>query len=447
MRKMFSILVALVMALSCTLALAEESSSFTLPQMTIVSETTVDAEVLKEVLPMMGIGADQTAMVDAIVALVNASGEKLIIADNGIQFDMTLKGEPVLSLGGALTDEGISIASTLIPSHVIKITKEELQQLLEQLTGSFQINQGEGTAENAMAGLDLQALAEKLTGYMTEITTAASGAVTTGTPESGEFTVNGHSFNMRVPMSVDLKVIAEAATQAAKKALEDETVLSALESLKSFGMNIDLDELKKNLEAGIPEEDIPGLDAFTYVNVNEKGETDGVNCIEAQLTAHGAEDPTAYIVFYQEDSDIMLSMDIPDSKTEIVIHVVVGEDGNVTARVDVTSAGMYVGVQTITAQNRETIELYMFNAEKPLLTEVITVEEGGERTLDLEAGEKTVVSLADLTSGNTASLLEDLTQKGVASLMSGIFAQVPEAGSLIMQLMGGMTQTQTTPAE
>ncbi len=445
MRKMFSILVALVMALSCTLALAEETSSFTLPQMTIVSETTVDAEALKEVLPLMGIGADQTAMVDAIVALVNASGEKLIIADNGIQFDMTLKGEPVLSLGGALTEEGISIASTLIPSHVIRISQEELQQLLEQLQGSFQINQGEGTA--AMGGLDLQALAEKLTGYMSEITTAASGAVTTGTPESGEFTVNGHSFTMRVPMSVDLKVIAEAATQAAKKALEDETVLSALESLKSFGMQVDLDELKKNLEAGIPEEDIPGLDAFTYVNMNEKGETDGVNCIEAQLTAHGAEDPTAYIVFYQEGSDIMMSMDIPDSKTEIVIHVVAGEDGNVTARVDVTSGGMYVGVQTVTAQNRETIELYMINAEKPLLTEVIIVEEGGERTLDLEAGEKTVVSLADLTSGNTASLLEDLTQKGVSSLMSGIFAQVPEAGSLIMQLMGGMTQTQTTPAE
>ena len=87
--------------------------------------------------------------------------------------------------------------------------------------------------------------------------------------------------------------------------------------------------------------------------------------------------------------------------------------------------------------------------EKPLLNIAVIVSADGERTISMETGEKTVMSLEELMSGESevsSGLMTDFMTNGLTKLLTTLTQKVPEAAGLFsMLLMPQMTTT--TPAQ
>ena len=94
MKKILALLLALVMALGCVGAVAEETASentIALPSFTVAFESTLNTDAVAALLPMAGIDEATLAQVQPILALLANTNGQLVFADNGVQFDLGLK--------------------------------------------------------------------------------------------------------------------------------------------------------------------------------------------------------------------------------------------------------------------------------------------------------------------------------------------------------------------
>ena len=166
MRKCISFLVAVMMMLICLPAIAEEPAVVT-AQIPAAAATyqvklSADKETAKNVLPLFGLSESQTGMIDPIVDLINALAVDVIIADGGVQVDLSLNGGSALSLGGTATEDGLVIASSLFPNYILTFSQESLQGMIQQYVPMAAGGKGEA------GGMDMNAMGEAVWKYFYE---------------------------------------------------------------------------------------------------------------------------------------------------------------------------------------------------------------------------------------------------------------------------------------
>ena len=122
MKKLIALLVAMMMAFSCVSVLAEETAiSINVPNFTLTSEVTVNEEQVMALLPVLGLPEENVGMVQAFLPMLNGLSETIIFADMGLQYDLLLKGQEILSLVAEANEKGFALASNLVPSYKLTI--------------------------------------------------------------------------------------------------------------------------------------------------------------------------------------------------------------------------------------------------------------------------------------------------------------------------------------
>ena len=124
MKKLFALILALLLALSCTSAFAR----------TVYTKVTVDREQMGKLLAGFGIPEAQVSMADPILSLVNALGVRVTTVQNGAQVDLDLNGKDALSLGLAMDGEGVGIVSTLFPNYYLTLSNDTIYQMMAHMS-------------------------------------------------------------------------------------------------------------------------------------------------------------------------------------------------------------------------------------------------------------------------------------------------------------------------
>lgn len=104
LKKWISIILVLVMILSCAAVSAE----------TVYTKVSVEGEAAKEILTGFGVPEDQMAFFSPVLSLINVLGVKVITAEDGGQVDLDLNGDNALSLGFAADEQGIRLAQRFL---------------------------------------------------------------------------------------------------------------------------------------------------------------------------------------------------------------------------------------------------------------------------------------------------------------------------------------------
>ena len=136
MKKLLAVLLALALALSCTLAMAETTEaapaadSQPFPGLTIESEYDVDRDTLKAALGKMGMDESIITLIDTLAAIVDQTGEKVVIANEGFQAEILMKGNSLLNLVGLANDKGLTFGSNLIPNYALSLSFDELGDMI-----------------------------------------------------------------------------------------------------------------------------------------------------------------------------------------------------------------------------------------------------------------------------------------------------------------------------
>ena len=131
MKKMLALLLALMLALTCTMALAETTGIPPILGITVQSENDVDREVLKNALTQMGVDENTLSLIDSVAAVISESAEKVVVAPNGFQYEELLKGTSIFSLVSEFTENGVLTLDFVVayPSQNTPVGGTSLRQV------------------------------------------------------------------------------------------------------------------------------------------------------------------------------------------------------------------------------------------------------------------------------------------------------------------------------
>ena len=430
MKKWISILMAVIMMLTCLPAIAEEPAAAAVQApaaaATYQVKLSADKETAKNVLPLFGLSESQTGMIDPIVDLINALAINVTSADGGIQIDLSLNGTEALSVGGTATEEGLVIASSLFPNYLLTLSQESLQGMMQQYLPAAA--GGEGGA----GGMDMSAMGEAVGKYIAEFMETFGTAVKPGETEQGTYEFEGITFNLRTPMDVDEAALAEATKKLVSDLLHDETITGMLASVPNFNP----EETLKSVEEMLSGEHLPEVAVEVYSDSENKERYYTVS----EATYKEADSP-AYRFTMLNRGAAGVKTDFRDLSSGTTFGMDYSPAGMFMY---FDQGGMYYAVRVGTGENGEAvIELFAVEKEKPLLTLSIAYIPEGERTLSLDTEGKTVLAIEEMQGESGQQAMAGLTQEAqtnVAQLMA-----LPEVSGLMSILMQPQPQeTETT---
>ena len=442
MKKLIAVLMAMLMVFSCVPALGEETGiSINVPSFTLTSEVTIDEEQVLALLPALGMPEETVGMVQTFLPMLNGLKETLIFADMGLQYDVQMKGQDILSVVGEASETGLALATNLVPSYKLTIQAETIQKLVEQLTEQLQGADGKLDMEL------LQQAAEKLSGYATEMANTVVGLVTFGEPVKGEYAdlIEGVVFNTEMSLTVDVKGMVDAMQQYMTKVMADETILAAIQSIASSIPGASFDPSTVSVEE-VPAEQLPDVTGKVYTITDDEGNQVAPDTYVV-VNAVGKEDQTGntntYV--YVAEASVNVVVEMPAQEVSIQFYAEQVENG-MTVNIALSVPGFdcelaMAFTMTETGMNLDGA-LYLNDAETPILVCSNTFSMTGERTKTTADGEKTELALEGLmneeTSSDTISALLGDLMNGIGGVIGNISAVLPEQGAMLQQLAGSL---------
>ena len=457
MKKLLAVLLALLLALSCTLAMAEttETTQATetadaqpFPGLTIESEYDVDRDTLKDVLGKMGMDESIITIIDTIAAIVDQTGEKVVIANEGFQAEVLMKGNSLVNLVGLANDKGLTFGSNLIPNYVLDISFEEIGAMLYQAIQQAQ-------EDDPTSGLDLVGLQKVVTEYVNDFTmTCSTEALITGTPEQGEFEYDGNTYNLKVPMEVSLPVVLEATKELIENLQNDETVQTALLQLALSGVNVNIEDTSELDE--IDPATLPVVKVEIYMTVDENGTQSGPSLVGVYVVPVGETTPATTVYTTVDGKNVKVDAQfVSNGDTTDVVFAMDCDPQDpfgTNSRMDITAGDFYTGLAVVTSSNDDSIRFdaygYLQDTEKPIVTDRGSIVMNGALTLGV-SDSATKITLADLTGEKAGDVLGGLMNDlsgGAISILMTAYSAVPEIGAIVGQLMGGGADAATEPA-
>jgi len=444
MKKLIAVLMAMLMVFSCVSALGEETSvSINVPSFTATSEITVDEEQVMALLPALGMPEEMLGMAQLVVPMLNGLSETIIFADMGLQYDVLMKGQEILSVVGEANENGLALSTNLVPSYKLTIQAATIQQLVEKYMGQIQEMMGNVDMEA------IQAAAGKIIGYAMETGSAIQNTVTFGEPVKGEYPdlIEGVVFNTEQSLSVDVNAMMEAGNQFVSKVLADETVLNALQSVTAMipGMSFNPEQIQNSITS-VPAEKLPDVNGLVYTITDDEGNQTAPNTFVI-VSATGKEDQTGntntYV--YVAENSVNIIVEVPAEEVNIQIYGEQVENG-MTVNIAMSVPGFDGEVATAYTMSETGMKmdgaLYINDAEAPILVCSSAVSMPGERTKTTADSEKTELALEGLmneeTSSDTISALLGDLMNGIGSVVGNISAVLPEQGAMLQQMAGGL---------
>ena len=410
MKKLFALMLALMMMLFSISALAETK--------TVTIKATVDKDMLSQYGSLFGLRDRDATTVNAAVALVNALTIKIIAAENDGELAIDLRdGSHLVSIAGGINDNGAVIGSDLIPSYLMTISQEYIEQMMQQF-----MQQMPGDLQN----MDVEALMNKLYGYVGKFIASMGQAITPGTAEAVTFNVEGYTFDTKTPYNVDVKAIAEAEKTLVSDLMRDETIAQAL---SSFGQGFNPEEVIQQNAQAMSEEHLPDVTVDVYTNSSNAG----IFYAESLATYKGQEKASfRFTMLNKDEGNGKMTFYILDQGIEIGLAY--SPDSFLF---DVTGNGAYMGLTV--AGNGGVLEFYFMDQTRALGKVEIAVENGGAVSVDLNTANKTVISMEDIQNNKVdqtvqQGLMNEIQSNGMGMIMK-LMSAVPEASSLIQSVM------------
>ena len=430
MKKLLALIVALMLALTCTAAFAQ----------TVCVEVTVDRDLTKELLPGFGVSEEQLGMIDTVLAVVNALDVRVTTVEGGAQVDLSLNDEDALSLGWAMDDAGASIVSTLFPNYILTVQNETISAMMEQMAANMP---GAGDESDA-GGFDMAALQEVFGGHIQKWMEACTAAGQPGEPVPGDYEIDGKTFDTMVPVTVDMPAIKEATQTLLDDLLADEAALSMIKGMaqsaaQRSGETLNEETFEADFKAGFEEWMAHFPDTVTaelYVN---DGDESGAFYMYAESANEGDAEPFFTCdMFYEsaEKMDMGFTMNMTDEETSENATMTAGFslDGQ-DMQMFLDMGGMYIGLNVSVVEGGMVFDVFFANHDKPLLSVSVEITDDGDRTLPVDAEGKTALAVEEIMSnGNSEAaqgLYADVQANGLGALMGVAMQQVPELGSLM----------------
>ena len=439
-KKWISLMLALALILSGTAVSAD----------TLYAKVSIDQDIAKDILADQDLTLGQRLLIGPVLSLMNDLGLKVTTLEDGAQVDLDLNGDRVLSLGFSADEEGMRLASSLIPGYILSLKRETVEGILNLLPAAFGAETGESAAETSGNGGNESVAVDPTTsddpgsfpqasGAFDDFAKACSAAVVPGEPVSGEYEFEEVRFDTMVPITVDMPAIREAFTALAESLLTDETIAGKI-SLYSRIRGREWDPEKIRASVAEFESHFPDTVSAAYYYNSDGGPA---WCVTGEARNEGEADP---FVTYQ--------MVKQDEKTGLFTYDVEKHDMHFYLRFAETQflAGYWLGekmliLSGITKQGDPavtTFGLHVSRMKTPLVTVQITSSSEGERTLPLEDGNKTELSLEDLLSGKSDAgkgLITDLLTNGFGSLTNMLSKQSPQITLLLSTLLNSLSET------
>lgn len=450
MKKLLAVLLAMMLALSCTLAMAETAPAADaepFPGLTIESEYDVDRDTLKDALTKMGMDETVITLIDTIAAIVDQTGEKVVVANEGFQAELLMKGNSLLNLVGLANEKGLTFGSNLIPNYAVNISFEELGDMI---ASSLEQAAKEADENDPTKYLDMASLTKVVTDYCNDfVQTCTTDGIIPGTPEQGEFEHDGTTYNFKVPMDISLPVMLDAAKELLSNLENDETVQTALLQMALSGVNVNFSDSSQLDE--IDPATLPVVKVETYSNMDDNGNQSGPTLVAVYVVPVGETTAATTVYTKVDGKNVKIDAEFVGEVANTQVAFVSDRDPQdpfgSNSRMDVYVGDLYFGCAVVTSSTDESIQFdaygYLQDTEKPIVTERGTIVMNGALTLGVADG-ATQISLSDLTGKNASDvvggLMNDLSGGALSVLMTAYNA-VPEIGAIVGQLTGGTDAT------
>lgn len=458
MKKLLALALALIMALGCAGAFAEEAA----PAYGI--DTQVQLTLSHNIGPMligMATGNYDEQMSEAILDVLDSM--YLDIACGGNVLDMALMGNdaPLTALVGVKDEDGVTLVGDLFPHYALRVENAELealvQQLSEQLQAQFQeqLPEAEDVQLPELSEEEMQALMEDMQGYQEDInafltavqsdmqvsedgTTAVIPLTTHQLAGLGESLLNRLSADevlkpylqmaidqANAQLSADQQVTLEQVLATASQKVEElkaaeDTVLATLTLMNNEDGStyIELNAANKVLLAVTAVS--TGMDATMLIS--KAGITDA----EAQLNA------------------IMDGSNAEDAAVQLSIHRETDENGvdNNAFGMELLYGGIDVGLTCNNAQTgagtvdyvSHTIGALSVNLLGGDLVQLEVVTMAGDIPVAPELGERTVLDPLKLTDEEKQALIKDVTNYGIPALAAACVQAMPDQVAELVEL-------------
>ena len=481
MNSILSIVMVIVMAFSSiggVTAALKEPVSFD-------AKINVDAD---GILALAGTAAtEETKQTITIVKdIVGALTLKGVADKDNAELDLLAGNDVMLSIGVKnAEDGGLLAASSLLGSQVISVSAETVQALQQQMQASMtEASAGMGGLEN----LDKEQIAKDFA----EIVEKAMKAFEEkkGETETGDFTVDDLKFTAKTPVNMTYTEFMELVLNSAKELLAKESlqpVVQAASKDKDLIAEIDKEIEKLN---SMPEEEKPEVQFALYSNENEGGyfvcdltkaakeETEKPETMHVGIG--GGEDPVRIRFSFEQNQETMsIAADVTkDNAADLKAHVN-AKDGSVAdiavtcdaagsldMAFDINSKDAVAKILAKTEpvegeRTKYSLDVFMNNAEQPLVNITGSVGKGGEAVSVYEGEDITVLpfeALMNDTDGTASGKLQITLTAGILKAITVLTKNLPEETGtwLNKQIMQQMmpktttitkTQTETVTAE
>lgn len=460
MKKLLALALALIMALGCAGAFAEEAA----PAYGI--DTQVQLTLSHNIGPMligMATGNYDEQMSEAILDVLDSM--YLDIACGGNVLDMALMGNdaPLTALVGMADENGVTLVGDLFPHYALRVEKAEIealaQQLSEQLQAQFQQQLPEAEGESVqlpeLSEVEMQALMEDMQGYSEDInafltavqsniqasedgTTAVIPLTTHQLAGLGESLLNRLSadevlkpylqmivdqVNAQLPedQQVTLEQVLAMASQKVEelKAAEDTVLVTVtLINNEDGSTYMELNAVNQVLLAVTTVS--TGMDATMLISKNEI--TDGEALLNAITDGSNAEDAAVQLSIHRETDENGV-----DNNAFGMKLLYGGIDVGLTCNNAQTGAGTIdyvshtIGALSVNLLGGDLVQL-----------EVVTMAD--DIPVAPELGERTVLNPLKLTDEEKQALIKDVTNYGIPALAAACVQAMPDQVAELVEL-------------
>ena len=434
MKKLIALLIAALMAVTGALACAETALT---PPMTITNAVIFDRDACRKIMADMGLDASQVELVEGVLDLVEASGQKLVVAEDGFEYNLILGGNTVATLAGDITPKGITVGSNLFPHYLLTVSNATVDALLAQYADEAQgAVEAEAEAEPKAQGghpillTQVMALVRQNSVKLIDLVRAS---ILIGEGQAGAYAVDGDTYNAMIPVSIDTRAIADGAVDIVDKLIHSKPVVKLQNVLRSIDIDIPLETPVIT--------DVPAINATVYACQDEAGNANGPLYVEAEIAGTDMR-PLIHGQDRLDGENIRVKVAIPDISLEVKYEQFQSDDV-AFKRLDVDAGTVYIGLAleaTLGDESHLSFNIYSPDPTKPLVSDDIAIVPGGERLYVIEGKNRTVLSVEALMSGEEEegswlSLLADIAISSAIEIMSTANLAQSEVANLIGLLL------------
>ena len=379
---------------------------------------------------------------------------KGVAAKDNAELDLLAGDDVMLSIGVKnAEDGGMLAASSLLGSQVISVSAETVQAIQQQAQASMtEASAGLGSLENLdkeQAAKDFAEIVEKAMKAFEE---------KKGETETGDFTVDDMKFTAKTPVNMTYTEFMELVLNSTKELLAKESlqpIVQAANKDKDLIAEIDKEIEKLN---SMSEEEKPEAQFALYSNENEGGyfvcdmtkaakeENDKAETMHVGIGG-GEELVRIRFSFEQNKETMSIAADVTkDNTADLKAHVNAKDGsvadisvtcnaaGNLDMAFDINSkdavAKILVKTEAVEGERTKyTLDVFMNNAEQPLVNITGTAGKGGEAVSVYEGENITVLPFEELmkdTDGTASGKLQTTLLAGVLKAITVLTKNLPE---------------------